>query len=287
MSGIEARDKRKAELMARVQGVKTTPKLAIVQVGDRPDSCAYIEQKKKFGESIGVTVEHYRYEVEIPEHRLIDEIFKFNNDESVHGIIVQLPLPERLHSYNIIEAVDPLKDVDGLTSENVKLLQAGGIGGMTPATARGIELLLHHYDVDIEGKNAVVVGRSQLVGAPTAHMLMNHGATVTVCHKLTQDLRKHTQGSDILVVATGNAHLITSEHVREGQVVIDVGINPIEGTPLQEELPNRKFTGDVAFEEVSEIVGAISPVPGGVGPMTVLALFENLMDAYMRLEELK
>ena len=286
LSGVEARNKRKVALMERVQGVEKTPKLAIVQVGERADSTAYIEQKKKFGESIGAVVEHYKYELEIPEHSLIEEIFKLNNDESVHGIIVQLPLPESLNAYSIIEAIDPLKDVDGLTSENVKILQSGGMGGFTPATARGIELLLHHHDVEIEGKYAVVVGRSQLVGAPTAHMLTNHGATVTVCHKLTQDLAKHTREADILVVATGNAHLITKDHVKEGQVVVDVGINSVEGTPLQEELPDRKFTGDVNFAEVSEIVEAISPVPGGVGPMTVLALFENLMDAYVRLEEI-
>jgi len=279
--GKDARDARKDALVLRMKECETTPHLAIVQVGSRPDSTAYIEQKKKFGESIGAVVDHYKYEVEIPEYRLIEEIMRLNSDESIHGIIVQLPLPKTINTYSVIESIMPEKDVDGLTSENVKLLQ-GGLGGIMPATARGIESLLHYYDISLGGKHAVVVGRSQLVGTPVAHMLLNHGATVTVCHKLTEDLVSHTRQADILVVATGHPHLITKDFVSAGQVVIDVGINLLDGTSLQEELPEQKFTGDVDFKNVSKIVQAISPSPGGVGPMTVLSLFENLVDAALR-----
>jgi len=282
LDGKQARDFFKKELIEKIQRGEKTPRLAIVQVGKRADSNAYIEQKLKFGAGVGVNVEHVQFDEDITQENVIKEIEALNEDVDIDGIIVQLPLPDSLNTYSIIESIDPKKDVDGLTAVNVKLLQNGGLEGFMPATAKGIESLLRYYDISIEGKHAVVVGRSQLVGAPVARMLINHGATVTVCHSLTQNMSHYTKDADILVVAAGHPHLITKEYVEEGQVVIDVGINLLDGTPLQEELPDQKFTGDVDFKGVSEIVRAISPSPGGVGPMTVLSLFENVVKASLQ-----
>lgn len=282
LDGKQARDFFKKELIEKIQRGEKTPHLAIVQVGKRADSNAYIEQKKKFGAGVGVNVEHIQFDESITQENVIKEIESLNEDVDIDGIIVQLPLPGSLDTYSIIESIDPKKDVDGLTAVNVKLLQNGGLEGFMPATAKGIESLLRYYDISIEGKHAVVVGRSQLVGAPVARMLINHGATVTVCHSLTQNMSRYTKDADILVVAAGHPHLITKEYVQEGQVVIDVGINLLDGTPLQEELPDQRFTGDVDFKGVSEIVSAISPSPGGVGPMTVLSLFANVVKASLQ-----
>ncbi len=252
--GSETADK----LRKQVQKLRIKPKLAIIQVGKLPASDKYIARKIAFGERIGAGVEHKRYPGKISEKRLISDIKLLNFDRKTHGIIVQLPLPPHLDQAKIIGALNPLKDVDGFH------------GRFTPATAKGIMTMLERYGIRVAGKKAVVVGKSELVGKPIALSLLRHGATVTVCHKQTKNLKKETKQAEILVVAAGHPKLITKSHVKKGVVVIDVGINI---------LPDGKLTGDVDFKNVSKVARAISPVPGGVGPMTVASLFENLLEA--------
>jgi methylenetetrahydrofolate dehydrogenase (NADP+)/methenyltetrahydrofolate cyclohydrolase len=249
-----------------------TPQLAIVQVGDLAESNSYINQKKLFADKIGVAVLHKIHPNKVSEDDLIAEIRKLNKDEKVHGIIVQLPIPEGLNKEKIIDAIDPVKDVDGLTAVNLKKMWANDEQAILPATILGIISLLEHYEIPIEGRKVVVVGRSTLIGKPLAIALLNENATVTVCHRYTENLKEETRRADILIVAAGSANLITKDHVREGQVVVDVGINS--------EIAKKSLTGDVDFEAVKNIVSAISPVPGGVGPMTVASLFQNLVNAW-------
>jgi methylenetetrahydrofolate dehydrogenase (NADP+)/methenyltetrahydrofolate cyclohydrolase len=230
------------------------------------------------GAEIGAEVIHQVFEMTINERELLAIIDEYNNNPDVQGIIVQIPLPKHLRKEHILEAIHPDKDVDGLTSRNIKALFDASNDlehkvrtGHIPATARGIITLLEHYHSDIEGRRVVIVGRSNIVGKPTALAFLQRNATVTLAHKHTKNLAALTRQAEILVVAIGNAEFITKEYVSPGQVVIDVGINrSAEG----------KIVGDVKFDEVEPIVKAITPVPGGVGPMTVISLFQNLIDAY-------
>ncbi len=269
--GTQIRDQIRERLSARISNANLKPILAILQVGKREDSTAYIAQKKLFAERIGASVKHIQYEETIKESALLDDIRLLNADDNIHGIILQIPIPEHLNKNTLIESIDPKKDVDGLTSANLKKLYENDPTGHMPATAKGIVTLLEHYKIPITGKKVVVVGRSSLVGKPVALALLNKDATVTVCHLETQNLEKETAQADILVVAAGHPHLITKNHVKEGQTIIDVGINPGSN--------GKKFVGDVDFDAVQDIVSAITPVPGGVGPLTVASLFENLVSA--------
>jgi methylenetetrahydrofolate dehydrogenase (NADP+) / methenyltetrahydrofolate cyclohydrolase len=270
LSGTVVRDALAAALKHEVAQLPLPPKLVILQVGNRPDSNAYILQKKRFGEKIDVEVLHQQYDETVSEQQIFDDIKKYNADTTVHGIILQIPIPAHLNKDRLIEAIDPRKDVDGLTAYNTKLLFEGHPGGHVPATARGIITLLQHYQIEIEGKHAVIVGRSSLVGKPMALAFLKHNATVTVAHLYTRDLAVVTRAADILIVAIGDPVFITQNYVRAGQTVIDVGINASE----------KGLVGDVDHTAVEAIVGAITPVPGGVGPMTVASLFQNLLDAY-------
>ncbi|HLA03780.1 MAG TPA: bifunctional 5,10-methylenetetrahydrofolate dehydrogenase/5,10-methenyltetrahydrofolate cyclohydrolase [Patescibacteria group bacterium] len=262
------------------------PKLVIIQVGDLAESNAYIGRKIKFGEKIGAVVDHQKFPNTITQEKLITQISSLNTDSSVTGIIVQMPLPKHIDRDEVIDSIDPAKDVDGLTSRNLKLLWEAKGEGFVPATTKGIISLLDEYKIPIVGKHVVVVGRSFLVGKPTFLAFLNHDATVTVCHRHTKNLAKHSRSADILVVAAGKPNLIGKEHVHKNQVVIDVGINAVQNevSPRghNEERPRSTLVGDVNFAEVSKIVKAISPVPGGAGPMTVASLFENLLEAYNR-----
>ncbi len=270
LDGKIARDYFSSELQKTIANLEQKPCLAIIQVGEREESSAYIKQKKIFGEKIGATVKHILLPENVSEDDVCDRIQDLNTDESVHGIIVQLPLPAHIDKNNVIQIIDPIKDIDGLTSVNIKLLWSK-MSGHVPATARGIITLLEYYKIPIKGKKVVVVGRSDLVGKPTAIIFLNKGAIVTVCHRETIDLPTETKRADILIVATGKHGLITKDFVSVGQVVVDVGISV---------LSDKRLVGDVVFDDVKNIVSAISPVPGGVGPMTVLSLFQNLLDAY-------
>lgn len=271
LDGKIARNSLASELKKMISNLPIKPKLAIIQVGDRKESNTYITQKKIFAEKIGAEVNHIKFLENVSEDEVCVEIQKLNKDNSVHGIVVQLPLPLDLDKNIIIQNIDPLKDVDGLTSVNTKLLWSNERGHI-PATARGILTLLDYYKIPIKGKKVVVVGRSELVGKPVAMALLNRDATVTVCHLETENIKLETQRADILVVAAGDPEFITKDFVKEGQVVVDVGISVLQ---------DKRLVGDVKFDDVKGIVSAISPVPGGVGPMTVLSLFQNLLDAYM------
>jgi methylenetetrahydrofolate dehydrogenase (NADP+)/methenyltetrahydrofolate cyclohydrolase len=277
LQGIPVRENIAERLAQQVSKLPFVPTLAVIQIGNVSESNAYIEQKKKFAERIGAFVAHIQLSDDVSEEKVIAEIRKLNSDPIVHGIIVQMPIPALLNKTAIIEAIDPAKDVDGLTAYNTKLLW-NNEKGFVPATARGILSLLNFYQISVVGKRVVVVGRSILVGKPTAMHLLNHDASVTVCHSKTVDLASATKLADILIVATGHPKLITKDHVTTGQVVIDVGIN-LSQLKLEDEIQGRKLVGDVDYGAVEPIVSAISPVPGGVGPMTVASLFENLVES--------
>ncbi len=259
------------------------PKLLIIQIGDRPESTTYIKNKKIFAEKIGALVDHHQYPENVSERQLLDDLAAYNTDPSVHGIIIQLPIPAHINTAIVIEAIDPNKDVDGLTSKNTKLLLENKTALM-PATAKGIITLLDHYGIEIPGKRVVVVGRSLLVGKPMAQAMLNRNATVTTTHSHTKNLDEETRRAEILIVAAGQPKLITAASVSPGQIIVDVGINVIpmtDGTSLSAEgVPKNKIVGDVDFDAVKNTIEAISPVPGGVGPMTIVSLFENLLVAY-------
>jgi methylenetetrahydrofolate dehydrogenase (NADP+)/methenyltetrahydrofolate cyclohydrolase len=260
-------------LKPRVQ--ELDPKLVIVQVGDDPASASYIRQKVKSCEKIGMRAEHKHLSVKITFEELLKVIQELNSDADVTGFIVQLPLPKHLQAKlpEIIRAIDPKKDVDGFGAYNLgKMFLSTEFEHLPPATPAGIIALLEYYKVEVAGKHAVIVGRSNTVGKPLAAMLINRDATVTVCHSRTTELGQRTLDADILVAAVGKPNLITADMVKEGAVVIDVGINEVEGA----------LVGDVDFDSVSKIASAITPVPGGVGPMTVASLLRNCVRAKER-----
>lgn len=278
LDGRVVRNKIMADLKKKIGDFKQVPNLAIIKIGDNVDSEIYVKRKIDFAKKIGVNAFVVSFPVgEVTQEILLAGIDKLNKDESINGIIVQSPLPSPLNWSEAVERVASEKDVDGVCSVNVKKLLENDQTGLIPATAKGVLSLLKYYKIPIKGKKVAVMGRSSLVGKPVATLMINNGATVTVCHSKTVDPDKETRQADILVVAIGQSELVGAEYVKEGQTVIDIGINPVinsDGT--------RKIYGDVDFESVKDIVGAISPVPGGVGPMTVASLFQNLIEAYER-----
>ncbi|MDD5469287.1 MAG: tetrahydrofolate dehydrogenase/cyclohydrolase catalytic domain-containing protein [Candidatus Peribacteraceae bacterium] len=273
LSGREAADHLLDALQEKVKALD--PKLVVVQVGDDPGSTSYIRQKFKSCEKIGMRSEHKHLPAKTSLRGLMAVIDALNTDDDVSGFIVQLPLPDPLspHVPEIIRAIDPRKDVDGFGAYNLgKMLLSREFEHLPPATPAGIIYLLEYYRIDIAGRHAVIVGRSNIVGKPLSLMLLNRDATVTVCHSRTEDLGAITVQADILVAAAGKARLVTADMVKEGAVVIDVGMNKIEAG----------LVGDVDFEQVKERASAITPVPGGVGPMTVASLMRNCIRAKER-----
>lgn len=266
----------------RAQG-RRVPKLAVVIVGHNPASETYVNNKLKACAEVGIEAERIAYEEYISENTLLSEVQRLNNDASIDGFIVQLPLPEHINESTILSAIDYRKDVDGLTPENVgRTVQ--GLPSIISATPRGIRELLARYGIKTEGKHVVVIGRSNIVGKPIAMLLMQRpylslpsmsaaslgDATVTVCHSKTQDLASICRTADIIIVAAGSPKLLTADMVKEGATVIDVGINRVDG----------KLVGDVDFEHVALKAAYITPVPGGVGPMTIVSLLQNTLQAY-------
>ncbi len=241
------------------------PGLAAVLVGDNPASQIYVKNKRKACEEVSIYSEEYKLPEETAESDLLTLIEKLNHDEKIHGILVQLPLPKQINEARILRTVSPLKDIDGFHPENVGLLVEGN-SRFIPCTPHGVIKLLDYYGIEIQGKEAVVVGRSNIVGKPVSLLLLHRHATVTICHSRTKSLGEVTRRADILVAAIGRARLITEDMVKEGAVVIDVGIN---------RLPNGKLAGDVDFENVCKKASFITPVPGGVGPMTIAMLLWN------------
>jgi methylenetetrahydrofolate dehydrogenase (NADP+)/methenyltetrahydrofolate cyclohydrolase len=247
------------------------PGLATVLVGEDPASHVYVANKRKQSEEVGMRSIHHELDASTPEGELLALIGELNADDEVDGILVQLPLPDQIDQDAVIAAIDPAKDVDGLTAGSAGLL-AQGRPGLVPCTAQGVMELLRHAGVAVQGADAVIVGRSILVGRPLASLLLNADATVTVCHSRTRDLGGVCRRADILVAAVGSPRLVQGGWVKPGAAVIDVGVNRTE----------QGLVGDVDFEAAKEVAGAITPVPGGVGPMTIAMLLENTVRAAKR-----
>ena len=264
--------KLRAEIAARgaivtAKGVR--PGLAVIVVGDNPASQVYVRNKVKACEDVGFHSVLERYAVELGEEELLARIATLNADPAIHGILVQLPLPEHIASERVLEAIAPEKDVDGFHVANAGALMVGH-PEFKPCTPYGCMKMLESIDYPIRGARAVIVGASNIVGKPMAMLLLQAGATVTICNSKTRDLAHHTKDADILVVATGKPRMISGDMVKTGAVVIDVGIN---------RLPDGKLCGDVDFDTAKYIAGWITPVPGGVGPMTITMLLMNTLEA--------
>lgn len=268
LDGKMLRDKIFESLKAKLDKMQQKPTLAVILVGENPASQIYVRNKKKTAEKLGINSLSIEYPSDISEEELLNKIKELNSDEKVTAILVQLPLPAHINKNRIIDAILPQKDVDGLTPYNLGKLFSGEEPYVYPCTPKGILLLLDEYNIKLEGKNIVVVGRSNLVGKPVAQMLLKRNATVTMCHSHTQNLSEITKTADIIVSAVGKK-VIGEKMLKSDCVVIDVGIFRDE---------NGKISGDVDFENVSKIAAYISPVPGGVGPMTIASLMLNTVE---------
>ena len=244
--------------------------LAVVIVGNNPASQVYVKNKIRACEDVGFYSENIELDENISEKELLQEIDKLNKNDRIDGILVQLPLPAHINELKIIDSISPEKDVDGFHVSNIGKMVIGDETGFLSCTPYGIMQLLEEYKIEISGKDAVIIGRSNIVGKPMALMLIQKGATVQVCNSKTKDLRKKLSKADIIIVAAGVPKLLKKEDVKEGAVVIDVGINRVDG----------KICGDVDYEEVAEKTSYITPVPGGVGPMTIASLIKNTFKSY-------
>lgn len=264
--------KIKNNMKAKVEELKSSginPCLAVIIVGDNPASRVYVNNKKKSCEELGIKSLEFALSAETTEEELLKIIDELNKDEDVDGILCQLPLPSHICEKNVINSISPEKDVDAFHPENVGHIMIGDYTFL-PCTPAGVMEMLKEYEIDVAGKNCVVVGRSNIVGKPMTMLLLKENATVTVCHSRTKDLTSFTREADVLVSAVGKPGLITADMVKDGAVVIDVAINRLE---------NGKLCGDVDFENVKEKASYITPVPGGVGPMTIATLMKNTVTA--------
>lgn len=275
INGKEISAAIREEIKAGVQGMSVHPGLAVVLVGDDPASAVYVRNKSKACAEVGIYSEVYRLPEETGREQLLGLIEQLNQSPLIHGILVQLPLPKHLDPEEVIMAIDPAKDVDAFHPVNVGKIMIGNYDFL-PCTPAGVMELLHRSGIEVSGKECVVIGRSNIVGKPQAMLLLHENATVTVCHSKTRDLPSVCRRADILVSAVGKAKFVTADMVRNGAVVIDVGMNRDE---------NGKLCGDVDFEPVSEKASYITPVPGGVGPMTITMLLKNTVTAAKRAEQ--
>lgn len=264
-----AKDYRQG-LQDQVEALKKegyTPKLSVILVGNDGASMSYVRSKKKAAEKIGMISEIVYLEETASEEEVLNELERLNNDDSVSGILVQVPLPKQVSEQKVLETINPAKDVDGFNPANIGKLYIDE-QTFVPCTPLGIMELLKNADIDLEGKEAVVIGRSHIVGQPVSKLLLQQNATVTILHSRSKDMSKHLKNADVIVSAVGRPGLVTKDDVKEGAVVIDVGNTPDE---------NGKLKGDVEYDEVKEIAGAITPVPGGVGPMTITMVLNNTL----------
>ncbi len=278
LSGKEVSARIKEKLKAEVAALTekgVTPGLAVVIVGDDPASKVYVGRKEAMCAELGMHSEKYALPAETEQAELLALIERLNADNNIHGILVQLPLPKHLDEKAVIAAISPEKDVDAFHPVNVGKIMIGDYD-FVPCTPAGIMELIAESGVEIEGKNCVVIGRSNIVGKPMSMLLLHKNGTVTICHSRTKNLAEITRGADILVAAVGRAGFVTADMVKEGAVVIDVGMNRLE---------NGKLVGDVDFDAVEPVASAITPVPGGVGPMTISMLMQNTLTAATRAYE--
>ena len=275
IDGKALADKMAVELKAKVDDLKSagvTPGLVVILVGENPASQVYVRNKERRATAAGFNSEVIRLSEDTTETALLELIAQLNQDNKWHGILVQLPLPSHISEEKILLAIDPDKDVDGFHPTNMGRLWSGN-PVMIPSTPAGIMVMLETYGVEVAGKNALVIGRSNIVGKPMAQMLLDQHATVTIAHSRTQNLPELAKQADILVVAIGRGNFVTAEFVKPGAVVIDVGMNRDD---------NGKLIGDVKFDEVEPIASLMTPVPGGVGPMTITMLMEQTYEAAKR-----
>lgn len=271
LDGKKTSQKLLEKLQQEVCTLAKKPVLAIMLVGENPASLIYVNAKLKKAESIGFKAILKQLTSNVTEKEIIANIKEWNNDPNINGILVQLPLPKHINKNIILNSIDPIKDVDGLTAYNSGLFYTGQEPYAIPCTTRGIIMLLKEYNIEIEGKHVVVIGRSNLVGKPTAQAFLFENATVTTCHSKTENLESIIKTADIVVSAVGEK-IVNGKILKKNSVVIDVGIF---------RTPEGKISGDVEFESASQVASYISPVPGGVGPMTVTALMYNLLDLYL------
>ncbi len=284
----KVREEVKAKAAARIAAGKSQPGLATVLVGDRIDSATYVSMKQKACAELGMRSFHHHLPANVSQEELEELIKKLNADPQVHGILVQLPLPAHLNEERVLGLISIEKDVDGFSPINIgRLAQKGREPLFVPCTPYGCIYLLDEVGVQIEGANAVVLGRSNIVGMPAALLLIGRNATVTVCHSRTRNLPEICRQADILIAAIGKPQMVRGDWIKPGAAVIDVGINGVpvlnpDGTPVINEKtgkPKQKLVGDVHFEEVKEVAGYVTPVPGGVGPMTIAMLMKNTLRA--------
>ncbi|MDH3914388.1 MAG: bifunctional methylenetetrahydrofolate dehydrogenase/methenyltetrahydrofolate cyclohydrolase FolD [Rhodospirillales bacterium] len=274
-----------AELRGRIGGVVSelkrshdlTPGLAVVLVGENPASEVYVRNKNRQTAEAGMNSFHHALPTETGQDELLDLIARLNADPAVHGILVQLPLPDQIDAQAVLDAIDPAKDVDGFHVVNAGRLMTGTGKPLVPCTPLGCMMLLREYVGDLTGMRAVIVGRSNIVGKPMAHLLLGQHCTVTIAHSRTRDLPAECRQADILVAAVGRAEMVRGDWIKPGATVLDVGINRIEAAEGK-----SRLVGDVAFEEARQVAGAITPVPGGIGPMTIACLLSNAATAACR-----
>jgi methylenetetrahydrofolate dehydrogenase (NADP+)/methenyltetrahydrofolate cyclohydrolase len=284
LEGKEVADRMRKDLLERIASLKergTVPGLAVIIVGDDPASVSYVKMKGRACQDLGMHSITVRKPADLGEEALLQLIDELNRDPLVHGILVQLPVPRHIDVGKVISAIDPRKDVDGFHPMNVGKMFIGEDGGFLPATPYGIQVMLSTYGIEVAGKHVVIVGRSNIVGKPMAAILMQKGvdATVTVCHSRTSNLRELTSQADVLISGIGKAGSITADMVKEGAVVVDAGSNRIDDPTAPR---GYRFVGDVDFEAVREKASGITPVPGGVGPMTIIMLMHNTVLAAER-----
>ncbi|MCK8825445.1 bifunctional 5,10-methylenetetrahydrofolate dehydrogenase/5,10-methenyltetrahydrofolate cyclohydrolase [Fuchsiella alkaliacetigena] len=260
----EIQEEIKAETAKLKEEEGVVPKLSIVFVGDSPASASYIKLQQRICEKVGIDSEVIDLEDDVSEEKLLAELDKLNNDDQVNGILMQMPLPDHIDDDKVIRSINPQKDLDSFHPYNLGEVVLGG-DAYQPCTPEGVMALLDMYDIDVKGKDVAIVGHSNIVGKPLALMMLNRNATVSVCHIDTKDTASYTKEADIVAVAAGVPNLITADMVKEGAIVIDIGINQVDG----------KIVGDVDYENVKEKASAITPVPGGAGPMTIAMLLKD------------
>lgn len=274
LDGKMVANKLKDKIKVAIDGLEIKPGLAVICIGDDPASRLYVELKHKLCQELGIYVEEYSFENSVSEDTILDLIDELNLSEKIHGILLQTPIPYHLNVLNLFNRISPQKDIDGFNPINVGRL-AQGQDTFVPCTPLGIMHILKEYGIEIEGKNCVVIGRSNIVGRPMAHLLINENGTVTICHSKTKNLASITKNADILIVAVGKPGFVTEDMIKDGAIVVDVGINRVDGS--------KKISGDVDFDNVKNKCSFITPVPGGIGPMTIITLIENLLKAYNKL----